>query len=296
MEPPLLTDSPSSRVRIEPEPLERPAVGVPRPVGQLLARRLRRLRTRANWNLLRELASANFRLADHNSWLGALWGLVNPIAMLGVLYFVFRSHFGRDVPAYPLYLLVGVVVVGFFLSVTRYLTSIFHVQRGFLIDSTVPRETLIVANLFPQVYKFGVELVLCGAFAVAYGALSWREAFLLAPLALAYVAFVVGVGLVLALVHCFTPDVEHVWTMLSRLLFFVTPVFYTLESLTALPRAVVYWGNPLTPFVLAFRDVFLHAGPAATLVYLHSLVLGGLVFLIGYVAFLRFESAAIERA
>jgi ABC-type polysaccharide/polyol phosphate export permease len=266
----------------------------------VLRRRLRqraaRLFTSSNANLLRELAWANFQLSDHNSTLGALWGLLAPTVTLGVLWIVFGSHFGRGVAAYPLYLLVGIVTVGFFLTATRYLMTLFQTNRSVLLDSTVPRETLIASNLLPHIYKFGIELLLCIALSTSYGLLSWRIGLLLAPLVVAYVAFVLGVGFVLAIAHCFTSDVEHLWMIASRLLFFATPVFYTLDSLGPVAQRAVYWLNPVTPFVLAFRNMLLAGEPLDPVVHAHAFALGAASLLVGYGVLLRWEGLAVERA
>jgi ABC-type polysaccharide/polyol phosphate export permease len=254
----------------------------------VLRRRLRqraaRLFTFSNANLLRELALANLQLSDHNSILGAFWDLLAPSVMLGVMWIVFGAHFGRGVAAYPLYLLVGIVTVGFFLTATRYLMTLFHTNRSVLLDSTVPRETLIASNL------------LCIALTTIYGLLSWRVGLLLVPLVAVYVAFVLGVGFLLAIAHCFTSDVEHVWMITSRLLFFATPVFYTLDSLGPVAQRAVYWLNPVTPFVLAFRNVLLADEALDPVVHAHALAVGVASFLVGYGVFLRWESLAVERA
>ena len=266
----------------------------------VLRRRLRqraaRLFTFSNANLLRELALANLQLSDHNSILGAFWDLLAPSVMLGVMWIVFGAHFGRGVAAYPLYLLVGIVTVGFFLTATRYLMTLFHTNRSVLLDSTVPRETLIASNLLPHVYKFGIELLLCIALTTIYGLLSWRVGLLLVPLVAVYVAFVLGVGFLLAIAHCFTSDVEHLWMIASRLLFFATPVFYTLDSLGPVAQRAVYWLNPVTPFVLAFRNVLLSGEALDPVVHAHALALGVAFLLGGYGVFLRWESLAVERA
>src|SRR5262245_3260411 len=103
-----------------------PAASDPIVLRRRLRQRAARLFTASNANVLRELASANLELSDHNSILGALWGLLGPILMLGVLWIVFGSLFGRGIAAYPLYLLIGIVTVGFFLTATRYLMTLFH--------------------------------------------------------------------------------------------------------------------------------------------------------------------------
>jgi ABC-type polysaccharide/polyol phosphate export permease len=161
--------------------------------------------------------------------------------MLGVMWIVF-SHTSGGVAA-PLYLLVGIVTVGFFLTATRYLMTLFHTNRSVLLDSTVPRETRS-RRTWSHVYKFGTS---CSASRSRRTTSSSRGGSgLLAPLVVAYVAFVLGVGFLLAIAHCFTSDVEHVW-MISRLLFFATPVFYTLDSLGPVAQLAVYQLGP--PFV-----------------------------------------------
>lgn len=262
--------------------------------GTLLAERWRRVRAPASRNLLRELIRATVRVNDHNSILGALWGLLGPAAMLGVLYAIFHSRFGAGLDAYPLFLLVGVVAVGFFLTGTRYLMAVLQANRSFMIDSTASREVVILSNLAPHVYKLGVELVLCAAVAAYYDMLSWK--LLLLPVIVAsYVAFVLGVGLVLALAFVFANDVEHLWVLISRVLYFATPVFYRLDDLSPLAAGLVYWLNPITPFLIALRWPFLASAEPSPAMVLHALVLGPLFLACGYSLFLRFESAAIER-
>ncbi len=260
----------------------------------ILARRWRRLGAPASRNLLRELVGATIRIHDHNSLLGALWGLLSPAAMLIVLHTIFQSRFGAGLDAYPLFLLVGVVAVGFFLTATRHLMGVLQANRNFMIDSTAPREIVILSNLAPHVYKLAVELLLCAAFAAYYGTLSWKVLFALPLIAASYVAFVLGVGLALAIAYTFTSDVEHIWVLGSRLLYFATPVFYRLDDLPPLAAGLVYWLNPITPFLISLRWVF-QGGAAFPFAAPHALLLGPMALALGYALFLRLESAAIER-
>ncbi len=261
-----------------------------------LTRRAARLCSRSNGRLFIELVRANVKTSDYNSVLGIFWSLLGPLVMLAGLYAVFQRRFGHEVQAYPLYLLLGIVVVSFFLTVTRFLINIFFAHKQLLLNSTVPRETLVASHLAVHVYKFSIELLLCAAFSVYYGLFSWRSAVWIVPLLVSYVALVAGVGLIFALVYCFARDVEHIWGMASRLLFFVTPVFYDFGSLSPAVRFWIYWANPLTPFLLAFRNAFTSGGPVDVGVYVHSTLLGMGILLAGYCAFLLLESLAVERA
>jgi len=247
-----------------------------------------------NRALLVELVRANFKVADHNSVAGALWSLIAPFAMLTALYLVFRERFGEELRAYPLYLLLGISFVNYFSTATRYLIAVLFANRALLLNTTVPRETVILSQLAFHSYKLLVELVLCALLAVHYDTFSWSGMAASVPLLLAFFALVTGVGLLGAVVHSFARDIEHIWTLVTTLLMFVTPVFYGLEKLSPPARFIIYWLNPLTPFLTALRGLFI-GPPAHPGVYAHAVLIGVVVFVAGYAAFLSAESAALER-
>lgn len=261
-----------------------------------LKARADRLFAKPNWNLLVELVRANFKVRDHNSILGVFWSLLGPAALLVIMYLVFRMRFGQGVKTYPLYLLIGIVFISFFITATTYIIKIFLTNRDVVLNSTVPREILIVSDLLIHAYKFIIELALCWVLSIFYGVFAWKSFLLLLPLLIAYIALVLGVSLIISLGYCFARDIEHIWTIVSRLLFFATPIFYPLDSVSPLVRKVIYWGNPLTPFLISFQEVFMGMGSVNLFVYLHSLLLGGVFFIFGYGAFIILENMAVERA
>jgi ABC-type polysaccharide/polyol phosphate export permease len=274
-------------------------VGEAAPLPQVFLTRLRvrsrRLISRSNWRLLVELVRAEHKVGEYSSALGLLWSLLGPGAMLLVMYSVFSKNLGVGVESYPLYLLLGVVVVSFFLMVTRQLTAVFAANAELLVNATASREMVVLSKLAVHVYKFGVEIVLCVALSAYYGLFS-SSMLLAIPLLVSYLALAGGIGLILALVFVFARDVEHIWGLVSRLLFFATPVFYGLDTLPEVPRALLYWLNPLTPFLLAFRDAFMGTNTGGWGAFCYSLLIGPLVLAIGYSAFLLLEGTVVERA
>ncbi len=262
----------------------------------MLAARVHRLASADNRALFLELLRAGIKVNDHNSVLGTLWGLLNPITLFLVLYLVFRKHFGAGIDAYPLFLLVGVSVLNFFTAATRALVTVFAANRHLLLNSTIPRETLVAATVATHAYKLVVELVLCGAVSAWYGRLAWSTVLGVVPVLLGLVALTLGIGLLGALAYCFVRDVEHLWGLGTRLLLFVSPVFYDLSSLSALPRTLIYWANPVTPFLVAFRGLFIQAGQFDALACIHSVVVGLVVLTVAFAVFLRWEGEAVERA
>jgi ABC-type polysaccharide/polyol phosphate export permease len=114
------------------------------------------------------------------------------------------------------------------------------------------------------------------------------------PVLFSFLLLVVGGGLFLSVLYCFARDVEHIWSIASRMLLFITPVFYAPEMLSVPARLAVRWLNPLTPHVLALRAAL--RGTPDFPDTIHALVAGALVFGLGYAAFLKLEGAALEHA
>ncbi len=260
-----------------------------------IKQRLERLFSRYNLNIVRELISGDFKVYDHNSVLGVLWSLLSPAATFLVMYFVFENRFGRNVPFYPLYLLIGIVMVNFFINVTGRVLKSISSNRNILLNSKILQEDFILAEIFVQTYKFVIELILCLAVSLCYGLFSWKALLLALPLLVAFVGLVSGIGFVLGLLHCFATDIEHIWRIVSRLFLFVTPIFYSLENITPGFSKVIYWANPVTPFLIAFRQLIGGVLPFEPLNYLYCLILGCAILSVGYFTFVIFENKAIER-
>ena len=248
-----------------------------------------------NRNLFRELIRAELKATDSNSTLGIMWSLLGPLAMLAVMLAIFKAfyHGSRE---YPLYLLLGITCVNFFITTTTYTVRIFHMNREVILNSTIPREILIVAKIFIFVYKFSFELLLCCALSLYYGVFSFAHFAMLPLLLVGFIAFSVGIGLMLALVFCFVADIEHIWMLVGRLLYFVTPIFYTLQDIPARVANLVYWGNPLSNFLSAFRGIFIAGKTPFIFDYWYSIGMGMACMIVGYCIFLAIENIAVEKA
>src|SRR5688572_27881664 len=76
--------------------------------------------SRRNRILLKELVITDFKLGYQGSALGYLWSLLKPLLLFAILYVVFVKflRFGSDTEHFPVYLLFGIVLWGFFTEAT----------------------------------------------------------------------------------------------------------------------------------------------------------------------------------
>ena len=61
--------------------------------------------------LLVNFAISDIKVRYKNSVLGILWSLLEPLLLLGVLYFVFSTMFKIEIPNFPIYLLLGIILL-----------------------------------------------------------------------------------------------------------------------------------------------------------------------------------------
>lgn len=205
-------------------------------------------------NLFTVLARMHLHASDYRSFLGALWSFIGPLLTVAVLYFIFAEAIGRSVPLYPLSLLVGVVTLNFFFRTVQTIMQAVLQSRDIVLHSVAPSEVLLLSALAVPVIKFAVEMSVCAVLAACAGVFGLGEFFRLAGGLLLFVGLSGGIGLTLAVLNCLASDVNEIWTVVSPLFFFVTPIFYTLDMLSPMVRSLVYWLNPLTPFILTFQQ------------------------------------------
>jgi homopolymeric O-antigen transport system permease protein len=240
--------------------------------------------------LFGNLFRRDFQARYKGSALGVLWSLVNPLLLMGIYLVVFSVLFRFDIPHYPLFLLSGLTVWLFFAG-SLSLAGRSMIDSANLIKKVrFPRQLVPLSIVATQLVTFALMLVAL----IVVNLIALPETrgtfWLTVPLAALVVAFVSGLALAIASANVVFRDIEHIVGALLLPLFFLTPVFYTLDLVPGASdhEAVVqllHWGNPLTPAIEAVRaPLFWGEWPGAgDVVYLAvesvlALALGAWVF------------------
>jgi len=221
------------------------------------------------------LAKAEFKLRNEGSYLGVFWYLLNPLLMFILLLVVFSNNLGKNIPDYPVYLLLGIVMFNFFQQVT--ISSIINIRdHRFIIKSIrFPREALVASNVLSTLFSHLFEIVIFIVIALFFG--MSLNGFLFYPFILVFFCiFIYGFSLILASLYVYFIDLEYIWNFVSRLLFFATPIFYiAIEGTNAF---YVNLFNPLFYFVTVTRDVIIY-NEIPEFWMIATLITGSLAFL-----------------
>lgn len=236
-----------------------------------------------NW-LLQQLIIRDLKIKYRRSVLGYLWSVLNPLMMMVIMTIVFSHMFRFDIPNYPVYLLAGQLIYGFFAESTSMAMS-----------SILGGASLIKKVYFPK-YIFPLSRVLSSFTTMMFSMLAlivvmiatgvqFHKTLFLVPLALTYVLiFCIGIGLMLSSAVVFFRDIQHLYGVLLTAFNYLTPIFYPVSLLPDWLQKLII-ANPLYSFVTFFRKTAIYGEwPAGqeyilcTLFSFGALILGMYVF------------------
>jgi ABC-2 type transport system permease protein len=245
------------------------------------------------------LATTDFKLRFFGSVLGYLWQLMRPLMLFGVLYFVFSEFldFGAGVKYFPVSLLLGIVLFSFFSEATALSVRSLWLREHIVRKIDFPRLAVPLATVMTALFNLGLNLIPVFIFLLASGGQprwSWLE---LPLLIVVLTIFVLGWAMFLSVTFVRYRDIEPIWDVVLQILFYATPIFYTVQLV--IDKAGKGWATALmcNPFAAALQqarhalidpshlDAAQAAGSTAILIVPVAIVV--LVFAGGYAVFRR---------
>lgn len=211
---------------------------------------------RYQW-LLQELIIRDLKIKYRRSVLGYLWSILNPLMLMGVLTVVFSTMFRFDIPNYPVYLLTGQLLFGFFSESTN-----------MAMTSILGGASLIKKVYLPK-YIFPVSRVLSSFTTMLFSLLAlvivmfvtdaeYHITVILLPIVLLYLlVFTIGMSLILSVMVVFFRDIQYLYGVLLTALNYLTPIFYPASMLPSWLKELMVL-NPMHNFIEMFRKIMLY--------------------------------------
>src|SRR6476646_5314397 len=132
------------------------------------------MRRRKYFNLLRQLALAQFKLKDQSAILGFLWSFLHPLILLGILFAMFRSQTGQTIEHYAVYLLIGLVQYTHFANSTTRALTVLYSMKHLTGNAIFPKEVLVLSATMADTIELALSMLICVAVAALSGiTLSW---------------------------------------------------------------------------------------------------------------------------
>lgn len=258
--------------------------------------------------LLSLIVKKELRIRYHGSVLGMAWSYIKP-AIQFVVYYLAMGMFlrlNKTLPAYPIYLFSGMVVITYFSEVMGNSTRTLIWNAALIKKIFLPREMFPVASAYVAVVHFLPQLLV-----LVVGCLLYRWVPTPAGLVAIVMGFVIvsivalGLGLIFGCINVFYRDAENFVDLILMIATWVSPVLYPASAVRNTTVEItgstwlwhVYQANPVTVAVELFHYGFWSSASGqydheiGSLVVLSAVGLTGalLVLALGQLAFKRTE-------
>lgn len=215
---------------------------------------------RKDVNILFELTRKAVKTQYRGSILGMFWTILNPLLNMGVMWLVFSQFFGKNDPAYPIYLLTGNIMFASLRAATSGALGSVVANRGLLLRTKINSYLFPMSSIMSATVSFGFSLV--ALFLIMTGMqfglglqLFGVQILLIFAMLPAFLMFQTGIGLLLSSIYVYGRDISHFYAVFLTLWTYLTPIFYKVHVLGADSFVTkVVECNPMYYFVQYFRD------------------------------------------
>ena len=178
--------------------------------------------------------------------------------LFGVLYFVFTEvvDIGGGVKYYPIYLLTGIVLFGYFSEITSTGLESWSTRENLLRKMRFPRLVIPLSAALTAFFNLGTSLLAVLVYMVGAG-VEIRWSWLQLPV-LVLILTVLGVGLAMLLSALYVRyrDISPIWDVALQLLFYASPILYVLSTVPdKYERAMLV--NPIAVVLTQMRHAVL---------------------------------------
>lgn len=213
-----------------------------------------------NRDLILELTRRDFTSKYVKNFFGLSWAILDPLAFIVVLYFVFGMRFGdKETMGVPFifYLISGYIAYDFFSTALGQVSDSIK-SYSFMITKVNFRLAILpivklLSNLAMHFIILGIVLVIFMLNSI-YPTLYWLQ---LVYYIFAVYCLLLGLAWITSSISLFFPDIKNIISIVIRLLFFLTPIFWSIQGMPD-NYAFVLKLNPLFYIVNGYRESIIY--------------------------------------
>ena len=205
--------------------------------------------------LLKTNVKKEIRGKYKGSFLGILWSFLNPLLTVLVYAIVFPYIMRVQVPNYLIFLIVAIIPWNFFTTCITTGCNCVWLNGGIIKKVYFPREILPISVILAGLVNFLISCVIILIF-LLFGGVGFSIHLLWLPIiAIIQSALSLGLLFILSAINVYVRDVEYVVAFVINLLFYGTPILYTVDMF---PKQISFLLqiNPLAHLIDAYRSIF----------------------------------------
>jgi ABC-type polysaccharide/polyol phosphate export permease len=187
--------------------------------------------------------------------------------------------------------MLGLIMFNFFSQAVSSSVDLIRNNSGYIKSIKIPYEVFILSTVFQSIFSHIFELSLVVILFLFFH-LSLIGIFWYVFIFILFAIFTLGLCFLFATIGLYFSDFGNIWSIISQLLFFITPVFYVINNENHIYLSNLF--NPLSYFLTVARDATIYSNLPSAWSILLIVLIASLSLTIGLFFFTKFKQRFAE--
>lgn len=239
-------------------------------------------------------AKAQLKSEVAGSYLNWIWWVLDPLCFMLIYTFIFGYVFKSNEPYFPVYIFIGLSMWDFFNKTVQGSVKMIKANKSIVSKVYFPKYILLLTRIWVNAFKmavsFGIVVVMMIVFRVP---VTWNVLYAI-PIILTLGLLTFGCSCFLMHYGVYVNDLSNVVTIVTRMLFYITGIFYNLE--TRIPKFGVLLNqyNPVAFLLSSMRQCLIYSATPARKMLLIWFVVGLLLSVLGIRKIYKEENSYVK--
>jgi len=248
----------------------------------------------ADRQVIKSMTMKNLKEKYVGSSLGILWAIINPLLIMFVIAFVFNNVMKTEIKNTPLFILSALLPWFFFTNSISEATTSMKSNVGVLSQFIMSRETVPLSIAFANLVNFLFGFIVILPFFIMFNISIVKYLPLLIILMALHFIFTLGICLLFSITNVYFRDLAQILNVGLMFLFWVTPVFYSMEMIPETYRNFIIIANPAACYAILYRSLLYYGSCGEAHIWLAAVVFALISIISGYVLFAKKETEILK--
>lgn len=229
-----------------------------------------------------------------DSYLNWIWWVLEPLCFMLIYNYVFGTIFKAKEPYFSAYIFIGLSMWNFFNHMVQSSVRIIRANKPIISRVYFPKYVLLLTKTWVNGFKMLVSFaIVAGMIAVFQIPLSWNVLYAL-PIMLVLVIFTFGCSCFFMHWGVYVNDLSNAIRILTKMLFYITGVFYNLEKRIPDIGAQLNRYNPVAFLLTSMRQCLIYSQSPDIPMLLVWLLVSIVLSLLGIFVVYRSENSYVK--
>ena len=215
-----------------------------------------------HFGLLWQMISRDLRQKYHKSILGWVWAMMEPLALTLTFLLIYEVMASDPAPYRPLSIMTGILFWYFFVTILKGGTTFLESNVRLIQKISLPREIFLLSVCGFALATLLINSLALIPFMIYYKLIPELEILLLPIIIFSIAVLALSISQITSVLHAKLRDTGQVVNVLTRVGFYFTPVFYTVEMIADSRIPAEYISayliiNPMAVYLSVVRSMVL---------------------------------------